>query len=361
MICGGALATRRPARLLPPQKSHPGPDDAATLRPGLKAKKTEAIGRFGDLKVLVLGDVMLDIYDFCDSKTSKASPEKPGKKVYKAQQSIRALGGGGNVAANLAALDVSTSLLSISGQDGHCFTLAALADECGIDHILLKDPSRPTTTKTRLYIDGEYILRRDDEETQEVSAATTAAILAELSKRLGGVDAVILSDYDKGFFSAAGTRQIIALCQRQKVPVIVDFKPPNSAYFKGADIIAPNHIEARTLLPGFAPDGALESQTGALYDRLECRNLVVTLGAQGLCGFTGSSFFRLPANSVEVVDSVGCGDTVRVGLALGYALGLSLEEAMDLANDTAAVVIQKIGTATLTRAELIEFIENKED
>ena len=330
------------------------------MQTGQKEKKIAAIDRFGDLKVLVLGDVMLDIYDFCDSETSRESPEKPGKKVYKAQQSIKTLGGAGNVAANLASLDVATCLLSICGQDGHYFTLGELADQSDVEHVLLKDPARLTTTKTRLYIDGEYILRRDDEELQEVNGATTAAILGELAKRLDSVDAVILSDYDKGFFTAAGTREIITLCQRQEVPVIVDFKPPNSTYFKGADIIAPNHIEAQILLPEFDPDGPLESQMGVLYERLGCRNLVVTLGGRGLCGFTGSAFSYLPANAVEVVDSVGCGDTVRAGLALGYALGLSLAEAVDLANDTAAVVVQKIGTATLTRAELIEFIETKE-
>lgn len=325
----------------------------------LSSKKIEAIGRFADLNVMVLGDVMIDIYDFCDSTTSRPSPEKPEKKVYKAQQSIKTLGGAGNVAANLAALGVSTSLIGISGQDGHHFTLCELAGRHGIDRILIKDPSRPTTAKTRLYIDGEYFLRRDDEKVQKVSPATTAAIIAEFCKRLETMDAVILSDYGKGFFTAAGTREIIAACTLRKIPVIVDFKPPNRTYFKGADIIAPNHLEAQAMQLDFDPDDDLERAMAVLYDLLECRNLVVTLGARGLCGFNGTSFFHLPANQVEVVDAVGCGDTVRVGLALGYTLGLSLEETLDLANDAAAVVIQKIGTATLTREELIDFVESK--
>ena len=123
----------------------------------MKEKKLEAIGKFGGLKVLVLGDVMLDIYDFCYSETSRPSPETPGKKVYKAHRSIRTLGGAGNVATNLASLEVSTSLISVSGNDGHYLTLSDLACELGLNHVLIKDPSRPTTTKTRLYIDDEYI------------------------------------------------------------------------------------------------------------------------------------------------------------------------------------------------------------
>ena len=324
-----------------------------------REEKIQVIGRFGELKVLVLGDVMLDIYDFCSSKTSRPSPDLPDKKVYKAQQSIRTLGGAGNVAANLASLGVRTGLIGISGNDGRCFTLQELADQLGIDHVLIRDPSRPTTTKTRLYIDDEYILRRDDEETKKVSREIAATIFSEFSHQAGQADAVILSDYNKGFFTAENTRKIIRACARREVPVIVDFKPPNRTCFKGADIIAPNDVEAEALHPGFNQSDDLESQVRALYELLECRNLVVTLGARGLCGFDGTAFFHLLANQVKAIDTVGCGDTVRVGLALGYALGLDLAGAMDLANDTAAVVVQKIGTATLTPEELIGFVSRK--
>ena len=325
----------------------------------MSAKKIDGIRKFGTLKVLVLGDVMLDIYDFCYSASSRPSPEKPGKRVYTAARSIKTLGGAGNVAANLATLGVTTSLIGMSGDDGHHFTMCALADARGLDRVLIRDPSRPTTTKTRLYIDDEYVLRRDDEEDRKAGIELQTGIIEAFLERLDHLDAVILSDYNKGFFTAESAQKVIQSCGRKGIPVVVDFKPANRELFSGAEVIAPNEAEARALQPGFDPDGDLEAEMAGLYRLLQCRNLVVTLGGRGLCGFTGTQFFRLPANPVKVVDAVGCGDTVRVGLALGCALGFTLRESVDLANDTAAVVLQKIGTATVSADELLAFIRAK--
>jgi D-beta-D-heptose 7-phosphate kinase/D-beta-D-heptose 1-phosphate adenosyltransferase len=324
----------------------------------MHSKKIAAIEKFADLRILVLGDIMLDIFDFCHSNESRPSPEKFGTLVYKARTSVKTLGGAGNVAANLAALNVATSFISICGEDGNRAVLQNLADELGILHTFIADPCRPTTTKTRLYIDDDYILRRDDEETGEVDADIAERITNAFTGQVDGVDAVILSDYNKGFFTAANTRTFIDVCRAQSIPVIVDFKPPNRSYFSGADIIAPNDVEAEVLQPGFCQSDDLEAETRKLYDLLACDHLVVTLGARGICGFDGTSFFHVPVNKVEVVDSVGCGDTVRVGMALGFALGLDLREAALLANAAAAVVIQKLGVATLTRAELRDFINS---
>jgi D-beta-D-heptose 7-phosphate kinase/D-beta-D-heptose 1-phosphate adenosyltransferase len=328
----------------------------------MKLKKLDVIKKFSDLKVIVLGDVMLDIYDFCYTSESKPiSSEKPGKRAYKALDSIKTLGGAGNVAANLSALGVSTVLISVCGKDGHYFTLQELADKLNIHHFFIQDRSRSTTTKTRLYIDDEYLLRRDDEVIVQLTPETTATLMNEFQRELKGTDAVILSDYNKGFFNQAFSRDIISLCNERSVPVVVDFKPANKTYFKGADIIVPNRPEAESMQPGFLDGGSVEQAARSLYALLECPNLVITLGSSGLCGFDGSSYFEVPANQVEVTDGVGCGDTVRACLALGFALGLSLHEAGSLANDAAAVVLQKVGTATLSRDELTAFIEKQKD
>ncbi len=319
-------------------------------------KKIEAINKFGDLKVIVLGDVMMDVYDFCYTSQSRPSPEKPGKRVYTAHTSMKALGGAGNVAANLKALGVSTTLIGITGNDGHYFTLQKLADKAGIEHCLIRDRSRPTTMKTRLYIDDTYLLRRDDEATHPVSRETAATILNEFLNELDRAHAVIISDYNKGFFTREIAQKIISVSHERGIPVVVDFKPPNKDLFDGADIIAPNNHEAAVLLPGFHKDGILEEQTKELFELLGCKNLIVTLGAQGMCGYDGEQFFEAPAHEVDEVDAVGCGDTVRVVLALTYALGYSLRQSAQLANDAAAVVLQKKGTATVSRKELIAFI-----
>lgn len=323
--------------------------------------REEAIRRFRELKVLVLGDVMLDVYEYCSTARSKPIPsEKPGKRAYQASRPTKALGGAGNVATNLVALGVQTSLIGLTGNDGHYFTMQELADESGIAHCLIRDRSRPTTTKSRLYIDGEYLLRRDDEATHEVDRETAATIHSEFLRELDTADAVILSDYDKGFFSSESAQRIIRRCRDKGIPVVVDFKPPNRSYFTGATIIAPNDAEAAALLPGFGQSVPLEKGVAALYPQLGCDNLVVTLSERGLCGFDGSAFFHAPANRVQVTDAVGCGDTVRVGLTLGYTLGLSLREAAEIANDAAAVVIQKDGTATVSQEELLAFIRDKQ-
>jgi D-beta-D-heptose 7-phosphate kinase/D-beta-D-heptose 1-phosphate adenosyltransferase len=326
----------------------------------MKTSITQTIRRFSQLKILVLGDVMLDIYDFCDTASSKPIDyEKSGKRAYTAYESIKTIGGAGNVAANLASLGVSISLISVTGNDGHYFTLQDIADELGITHCLIRDVTRPTTVKMRLYLDGEYLLRRDDEVTTSVSHETAMTIENEFLRELDHVDAVILSDYNKGFFTNDMAQHIIKTAQQRKIPVIVDFKPPNASLFKGATITVPNDNEADVLLPGFLHTDDLEKATRLLYAELDCHNIVITLGGNGICGFDGQQFFHAPANRVKVANEVGCGDTVRVGLALGYAAGLSLQEAAELANDAAAVVIQKVGTATVTQDELLEFINIK--
>lgn len=326
----------------------------------MKDAVIECIRKFSQLKVLVLGDVMLDVYDFCHTSASKPIDyEKAGKRAYKAQTSIKTIGGAGNVAANLVALGASTSLIGITGNDGYYFTLQQLADELGVTHCLIRDLTRPTTTKTRLYIDNEYVLRRDDEETHPISHETALTIINEFLREVNQTDAIILSDYNKGFFTEELAQRIIAVAGQRNIPVIVDFKPSNKSFFKGATIIAPNAVEAETLHPGFLDNSDLEGAVNAVYADLGCQHLVITLGEKGICGFDGHTFFHAAANQVQVVDEVGCGDTVRVGLALGYVAGLSLREASELANDAAAVVLQKIGTATVSQEELIRFIQLK--
>lgn len=316
----------------------------------------QAITRFGTLKVVVLGDVMLDVYEYCYTAQSKPiDSEKPGRRAYTAQALHRHPGGAGNVAANLAALDVTALLIGVTGADGHHLTLEQLCEQRAIDARLIRDPQRQTTLKNRLYLDEEYLLRRDDETTDPLSESVREMVLNEFRSELDGADAVILSDYAKGLFSEELAQTIIHLCVGRSLPVIVDFKPEHHALFRGATIIAPNAGEARALLPGasFTVQAELEQDVRRLYEQLACEKIVVTLGEHGICGYDGRHFFRLPANRVQVVDAVGCGDTVRAVLALGHAAGLSLEETAGLANEAAAIAVQKLGTATITREELL--------
>lgn len=322
------------------------------------------IQRFATMKVVVLGDVMLDVYEFCSTQASKPlNSEKPGKRAYTAQHTVRALGGAGNVAANLASLGVSASLIGVTGNDGRYFTMQQLSDELGVRHCLIRDRGRPTTTKNRLYIDDEYMLRRDDESTAPIDHETGMTLLNELLCELDGAHAVILSDYAKGVFSEEIAQQVIKACRAKGVPTVVDFKPANRGLFFGASVIAPNSQEAEAILPGFnagVDSGADAASTlEKLHAVLRCERLVVTLGSRGICGFDDAGYFHVPANKVTEVDAVGCGDTVRAVLAVGHALGFSLRDAASLANDAAAVIVQKPATAMVDQSELTAFLQGK--
>jgi len=281
-------------------------------------------------KILVVGDVVLDAYDFCYTKHSRPSPESPDKRVYTAHRLERMLGGAGNVAANLASLQVNTVLLSICGDDGNALEIRRICDAGGIQHCLIEDASRATPIKTRLYIDDHYLLRRDDEQRHKISAKISEQILSEFRQILDSVDAVVLSDYNKGLFTAENAQAMIALCCEQSIPVIVDLKPPN----------------------GFDPYQK-ESSLKKIHDILNSENVVVTLGAEGILVYDGVSSEHVPGRTVTAVDPCGCGDTVRACLTLGLAGGLPLAEAAEFANYAASIVVQKLGTATLTPEELL--------
>lgn len=304
-----------------------------------------------DCKILVVGDIMIDVYDFCYTANSRPSPEAPDKKVYTAHRSEKVLGGAGNVAANLASLGVETSLLSICGDDGNALEARRLCEVSGIRQNLIKDASRPTTIKTRLYIDDHYLLRRDDELAHKVSAEQSCEIVRSFVRILDHVDAVILSDYNKGIFTAENAQAMITLCRERAIPVVVDLKPANAVIFSGATVVAPNLKEAGEICPGFDPYQK-EIALKDIHDVLGAEKVAVTIGGDGILVYENNQAVHVPGRKVRAVDPCGCGDTVRACLTLGLVNDLTLAEAAEFANYAASLVVQKLGTATLTPDEL---------
>ncbi len=304
-------------------------------------------------KILVVGDLMIDVYDFCYTEQSRPSPERPDKRVYTAHRSERMLGGAGNVAANLASLKVNTSFLSICGDDGNAMGVRRLCEASGIDHHLITDPSRQTTIKTRLYIDDHYMLRRDDEDTHKVSAEISASLIQAFSSCLDSVNAVILSDYNKGIFTQENAQAFIDECRKRAIPVVVDLKPANAAIFANATVVAPNLKEARQICPGFDPYQK-ETSLKLIHDVLKAENVVVTIGQDGILVYDETGATHVPGCSVTAVDPCGCGDTVRACITLGLVSGLTLAESAELANYAASLVVQRLGTATLSPEDLLK-------
>ena len=274
---------------------------------------------------------------------------------------MRTLGGAANVATNLTSLGGRATLIGLIGEDGYAHTVRGLCAEAGLAHDLISDPGRPTTTKTRIYIDGEYLLRKDHEDARAADPATAARLIAVTEKHLAaGADVVVLSDYAKGVFTAESAKGVLDLCSKAGVPVVVDFKPANRALFQGAGLLVPNETEATALLPGFRETMDLASAVAELRASLGAAAVVVTLGARGLCGLSeATGFFHHPGHQVKAVDAVGCGDTVRAMLALGLAGGLNLSQAAALANHAAAIIVQKPATAILNPEELAQFIQER--
>jgi D-beta-D-heptose 7-phosphate kinase/D-beta-D-heptose 1-phosphate adenosyltransferase len=308
---------------------------------------------FSTKRVLVVGDVMLDTYDFCYTEQSRPSPEKKGAKVYRASRQLKVMGGAANVAANCASMGAQTVLLGVCGEDSFAHELKACAEKAGVQVSWVHDGTRRTTVKTRLYIDDDYILRRDDETLDEVNNEVARLIYERFEELMSEADVVILSDYNKGLFTEVGSLEMIQACRKRGVPVVVDFKPPNKTYFRGADILAPNLVEAQAISADFSLQH-LERGCAELRTLLGADNLIVTLGDQGMCGQGGDGFFQVPVHRVAVVDPVGCGDTVRAVLALAFASGLSLEDSARLANRAASLAVQRMGTVAISAQELLK-------
>lgn len=320
----------------------------------------DIIENFPSFKVLVIGDIMLDTYEYCLTSMSKLlNSEKPGKRAYLLQKTEKVLGGAGNVATTLSSLGVNTSLIGISGNDENYFKLRELAELNSINHYIVRDSSRSTTVKNRLYIDEEYIMRFDDEKSHKIDQGISDILMRGILHNIPNVNAVILSDYNKGLFTEFNTGEIIKECQMHKIPIIVDFKPENKNLFAGAELISPNENEAKALYPDFSIDN-LEAGAKKIFELLDCGSVIITLGENGLCGYDGQYFFHIPGIKVKANDAVGCGDTVRAVLALGIASKIGLKQSAILANYAAAVIVQKPQTSTLSRGELTAFIKSKE-
>jgi len=320
-------------------------------------KILKALDSLPSRKVTVIGDVMLDLFQFCRTGQSKPiDSEKPGKRAYRLTDKVMTLGGAGNVAVNLAALDVQTSILGVAGNDGNRVTLKRLAERRGIRHTFLPDDTRPTTVKSRLYLDDSYVIRVDEESTERISAELAERLLERARGEVAGSDVVILSDYDKGLFRSGVSEEIVGLCRASGVPVVVDAKPPNIGLFAGADIVAPNAHEAAALVSTFHAPGRREQGVRRLFEMVGAKNVVVTLGEEGVCGFDGRAYFHVRGHAVREVDAVGCGDTVRAVMAVAYASGLDIESAASVANDAAALIVQKPAVSSISRDELYDFV-----
>jgi len=295
--------------------------------------------------VLVVGDVMLDLYWF--GEVSRISPEAPVPVVL-VQKEDQRLGGAANVAWNCKEMGARTRLLSVVGQDEPGSKLAQLLKKEGVDASLHRDRKLATTQKLRVIGRKQQLLRIDFERPP--SSEVLAAKLAEFKRALGGCDVVILSDYGKG--GLAHIAEMIRTARRARKRVLVDPKGDDYARYKGASIITPNMAELREVVGRWKDERDLKQRAQALRSRLGLEALLLTRGEDGMTLFTRTRSISIEAQAREVFDVTGAGDTVIAALGVMLASGAGLESAVRIANRAAGIVVGKLGTAAATRAEL---------
>jgi len=309
---------------------------------------------FGRQTVLCIGDLMLD--EFVYGEVSRISPEAPAP-VIAAQRSETNIGGAGNVARNIASLGGQCIFTGLIGEDEVGVKMAVtLAQQPGIESVLVHDPARPTTRKVRFVSEhfSTHMLRADWELAQPATGEIEQKLIDAVLPNIARADIVLLSDYAKGVLTARVIRNVIDAAKKLGKRVIVDPKSANLAIYRGATLLTPNRKEFAEATRSRADSeaGIAEAAKDAMY-LADCEAMLVTQSEHGMTLVTrqGESI-HVPALPVKVRDVSGAGDTVAAALALALAAGADWEAALRVANAAAAVAVGKKGTATVTAAEL---------
>lgn len=311
------------------------------------------------VRILVIGDVMLDHYIWGDA--TRISPEAPVPVVDIARDSWTA-GGAANVALNIASLGAHCTLAGYIGSDEAGDRLGEILRAQRIAHINTSGTA-PTILKTRVLVQQQQLCRLDREAPPPAYAVNPRDADAIFGAAIHACDAVVLSDYAKGILSNELVARVTKLARRAGKLVALDPKPRRQLAFRALDLITPNKREALQLaglepVP-HAPFPAAEV-CARLHKLYATKHLVITLGEDGMLLSSGGKVVKIiPTAAREVFDVSGAGDTALAGLVLGLAAGASLERATHFANAAAGVVVGKLGTATATPAELLAYVNQR--
>lgn len=303
---------------------------------------------------LVIGDVMLDRYLM--GEVNRISPEAPVPVVLIKSEQQRA-GGAANVAANLALLGIATRMIGLIGNDHEGQRLLAAMADYGIDtQAMITTPTRPTIAKTRILGGHQQMMRLDQEETGALSDTETTQVMQAIEQALQQQPAlIILSDYAKGLLTEQVCQHVISYGRAHNIPVLVDPKGRNYDKYRGATALTPNKKETAEACDTQINDAALIDKASALKQCLALDFLAVTRGEEGIT-LIAAQTDHLSATAKQVFDVSGAGDTVIATLAAGLMHGLSPLESLSLANLAAGVVVGKVGTVPITKADLMDAI-----
>ncbi|HEX4156041.1 MAG TPA: bifunctional D-glycero-beta-D-manno-heptose-7-phosphate kinase/D-glycero-beta-D-manno-heptose 1-phosphate adenylyltransferase HldE [Acidobacteriaceae bacterium] len=308
-------------------------------------------GGFHHIKVLVVGDLMLDRYIL--GEVDRISPEAPVPVLRHAHRYERP-GGAANVAMNLAGLGCQPFLAGLWGDDAERRELAALLEAASIDTAGVVTSSLPTISKTRIVGRTQQLLRLDIESRDRPSAEDQQHLTERTLALISKVHAIILSDYAKGALTHELCAALIAAARRSGVPVFADPKTPDLSKYSGATMVCPNlqELSAATGIPTHELDALLAAGEQQRVEH-DFEYLAATMSERGIRVLSATGGFHSPARAREVFDVSGAGDTVIATLAAAMAAGLTVETAVDLANLAAGIVVGKVGTVPIAHHELI--------
>lgn len=305
-----------------------------------------ALEQFSQKKILVIGDVMLDLYTY--GKVTKISPEAPVLVLLKTAEEF-VPGGAANVASNLVSLGAQVMLSGVVGKDNNKEILfKTLKDKKINTKLILTQELKPTTLKHRLVADNHQLLRVDEEDVANLDMVTESRLLSVVKKEIESCDGVILSDYAKGVFSENFTKRVIKIAKKHKKITVADIKPSSKDFFKGVDVLTPNWKEAKEM------SGKLDlTEVGKSLVKFFGAHIVITRGEEGVSVFNREGTSRdFPTKKIKIFDVSGAGDTSVAVLTLGMVCGLDVENSAYLANYAGGIVVQKPGTATISLEEL---------
>ena len=314
---------------------------------------------FPGQRILIIGDVILDRYWW--GEASRLSPEAPVPVVRKQRCTVRP-GGAANTAANLAALGGCPVLIGLMGTDGEASELQAALEECGVPvNALIAERGRPTTTKTRVIASHQQIVRVDEEDTAPLTVESEQRAVESITRRLDSVNALVISDYAKGFLTPTLLPAVIAAARAAGKRVLVDPKGTDFARYQGSTLMKPNRLELSVLtgLPARSHEETLVAGN-RLADLMPGVLILVTEGADGMTLFAGAGKTEhvTPAPR-QVYDVTGAGDTVLATLSLAISAGASYREAMELASEAAAIAISTMGTAAVKLPQLQAAVDDR--
>jgi len=311
---------------------------------------SELVKEFSKSTLLVLGDLMLDRYLW--GHVSRISPEAP-VPVVAVNKETSCLGGAGNVSRNLQSLGASVILAGLVGDDAAGRWIKGNAPS---GQGIFTDPGRPTTIKTRIIAHHQQVVRVDQEEVGALAPAVRESVLSLI--RNESYDGLLVSDYNKGMVNRDLMEAALEVARERKIPVYVDPKVENFSHFSPVTLITPNHFEAERIVNHpCSSDSDVERAGADILSRISVQYLIIKRGEQGMSVFEkGRHPIHIPTVAKEVYDVTGAGDTVIAAASLALLAGATIQEAALLANTAAGIVVGKLGTATLTKEELLNVL-----